>query len=39
MKLVHTDVVGKSEISYLGYNYYVTFFLDDYSHKVWVFFF
>jgi len=36
MELVHTDVVGKLENSYLGFNYYVTF-LDDYSHKVWVF--
>jgi len=36
MELVHTDVVGILETSYLGYNYNVTF-LDDYSHKVWVF--
>jgi len=36
IELVHTDVVGKLETSYLGYNYYVSF-LDDYSHKVLVF--
>jgi len=38
VELVHTDLIGKLETSYLGYNYYDTF-LNDYAHKVWVFFF
>jgi len=33
MELVHSDVVGKLEISYNDFNYYVTF-LDDFSRKI-----
>jgi len=33
MELVHTDVVGILETSYLGYNNYNVTFLDNYSHK------
>jgi len=36
LELIHTDVVGKLETSYNGYNYYVTF-LDDFSRKCWVY--
>jgi len=36
MELVHSDVVGKLEISYNDFNYYVTF-LDDFSRKIWVY--
>ena len=36
LELVHTDVVGKLETSFQGYNYYLTF-LDDFSRKCWVY--
>ena len=38
LELVHTDVWGSPQVSYLGGSHYYVTFIDDATRKVWVYF-
>jgi hypothetical protein len=37
-QLLHMDIVGPSQVRYMGGKWYVIVIVDDYSHYSWVFF-
>jgi hypothetical protein len=37
-QLLHMDIVGPSQVRYMGGKWYVIVIIDDYSHYSWVFF-
>ena len=38
LKVVHTNLLGPAQVSFLGGSHYYVTFIDDATRKVWVYF-